>query len=426
MNFPKGFFCNGIHCGIKKNGKNDLSVFYSEKPCTAAGKYTRNIFKAAPVIVSARNINNKIHAIIANSGGANACTGDRGIRDSEKMCEITANALNTRPVRTAEGGLISNGVKSKNVLVASTGVIGQYLPMSKVTTGIKSLTRSLAQSLNYSPLSAVKGIMTTDTFPKIASKRFLLSSIPLRQRSGASVPLPSSLVPVSIWGCAKGSGMIEPNLATMLSFILTDVNITKQALNRALKIAVEKSFNCLTVDGDTSTNDTVFLLANGEGRNKIISGGKSFELFSNELTNICIKLAKMLASDGEGATKLITVNVTGAKTHTDAGKIAKTVANSPLVKTAVYGNDANWGRIVAAVGRSGVIVNPEKLEISFGGLCVFKNSKPADFSEKKAKNIISKKEVSININLKAGSAAATVYTCDFTKGYIDINASYRS
>lgn len=393
MNLLKGFFANGLHCGIKKNGKKDLSLFYSEKPCIASGVFTKNIFKAAPVIVSQKNIKNKIHCIVANSGCANACTGERGISDAKKICELTADKLNVKP---------------ENILVASTGVIGQYLPMAKIKIGIKNLTQELKNSRTQE-LSAVEGIMTTDTIIKVQSSEFRVQ--------GSNI---------TIWGCAKGSGMIEPNLATMLSFILTDAQITKEALSRALKIATELSFNCLTVDGDTSTNDTVFVLANGAAKNKLISDGKNFQLFCAQLTAVCIELTKMLARDGEGATKLINVNVRGAKNIYDAKKIAKTVANSPLVKTAIFGNDANWGRIVAAIGRSEVKVDSKKVDVSFGNLCVFKKGRPVSFSEEIAKKIILQKVVSININLNSGNKTTTVYTCDFSEDYIKINASYRT
>jgi len=399
-NLLKGFFANGLHCGIKKNGKKDLSIFYSGKPCVASGVFTKNIFKAAPVIVSQKNIKNKIHAIVANSGCANACTGKRGIDDAKKICELTAAQLNVKP---------------ENILVASTGVIGQYLPMEKIKTGIKKLvsqfhnSRILEFRKSGIEQSAVEGIMTTDTFPKIAF---------------STCHLPSAIC--HIWACAKGSGMIEPNLATMLSFILTDAQITKDALNRALKIATEKSFNCLTIDGDTSTNDTVFALANGAAKNKLISDGKNFQLFCAQLTAVCIELTKMLARDGEGATKLITVNVRGTKNITDAKKIAKTIANSPLVKTAIFGNDANWGRIIAAIGRSGIKVNADRTDILFGNIYVFKNGSPVSFSEKKVKNIIMKKEISINVNLKKGKKSVTIFTCDLTDKYVKINACYRT
>jgi len=411
--FPKDFYACGIHCGIKKNGKKDLSLFFSSAPCVSAAMFTKNIFQAAPIKVSRSHVKNNISAIIANSGCANACTGERGMKDAEQMCGITAANL---------------GLKTGNILVASTGVIGGFLPMKKVALGIKKLTcfvkssqidknsgsvvsegdDSCPRSQHFS-ISAVEGIMTTDTFPKQA-----FSSFKINGRT------------VNIWGCAKGSGMIEPNLATMLGFILTDAVIEKSALNKALKNVAEISFNALTVDGDTSTNDTLILLANGSAGNKKISGGGNFNIFCRELEKVCMQLTKMLAADGEGATKLIEINVIGAKTMNDARRIAKTVANSPLVKTAVFGNDANWGRILAAVGRSGVPVVPEKMSISFGNLRVFNAGAPVCFSESKAKKILSGKEVAINIFLNLGSKRAKVLTCDFTEGYIKINASYRS
>src|SRR3989339_744286 len=326
MNFPKSFFANGLHCGIKKNSNNDLSVFYSYKPCIAAGMFTTNIFRAAPVIVSEKNIKNKIYAIIANSGCANACTGERGIKDAMAMCEMTAKKIN---------------VKAENVLVASTGVIGQFLPINKIENGINKIMSKNIQNT----IGAVRGIMTTDTFPKIAGAKFKIGNSD-----------------VCIWGCAKGSGMIEPNTATMLSFILTDAAITKKALKEALGKSVENSFNCLTVDGDMSTNDTIFALANGESKNKTISDGKSFRLFCIKLNEVSSKLTKMLASDGEGATKIITVNV-------------------------------------------------------------FKKGRPIKFSEINAKKVISKKEVEINININTGKESITVYTCDLTEDYIKVNAS---
>ncbi|HAM38523.1 MAG TPA: hypothetical protein DCP53_03895 [Elusimicrobia bacterium] len=390
MNFPKSFFANGLHCGIKKNSNNDLSVFYSYKPCIAAGMFTTNIFRAAPVIVSEKNIKNKIYAIIANSGCANACTGERGIKDAMAMCEMTAKKIN---------------VKAENVLVASTGVIGQFLPINKIENGINKIMSKNIQNT----IGAVRGIMTTDTFPKIAGAKFKIGNSD-----------------VCIWGCAKGSGMIEPNTATMLSFILTDAAITKKALKEALGKSVENSFNCLTVDGDMSTNDTIFALANGESKNKTISDGKSFRLFCIKLNEVSSKLTKMLASDGEGATKIITVNVFNVRNIYDAKKIAKTVANSPLVKTAIYGNDANWGRIVAAIGASGVKIDSEKIDVSFGNINVFKKGRPIKFSEINAKKVISKKEVEINININTGKESITVYTCDLTEDYIKVNASYRS
>ena len=393
MNFPKGFCAGGTHCGIKKNGKNDLAMFYSDKECAAAGVFTKNIFCAAPVVVSRRNVKNGIRAVLANSGCANACTGSRGIEDANGMCRIAAANL---------------GVKPGEVLVASTGVIGQFLPMEKIESGVKILA-SRMKNFENDALAAVNGIMTTDTFPKYVGSKFYLAG-----------------KTVNVWGCAKGSGMIEPNMATMLGFILTDAAVEKSALQDALKMAAEYTFNCLTVDGDTSTNDTLFVLANGAAGNRKVSRGGDFKKFSAELAKVCLELTQLLASDGEGATKLVTVNVTGARTISDAKKIAKTVANSPLVKTAVFGNDANWGRILAAVGRSGADVVPEKMDIAFGKLYVFKKGAPVKFSEHAAKKLLQKKEVEINIELNIGGEGIRVYTCDLTDGYIKINASYRS
>lgn len=407
--FPKGFHACGIHCGIKKNGKNDLSIFYSATPCTAAGVFTKNLVKAAPVIVSKKNIKNKISAIIANSGCANACTGKRGIKDAEEMCAITAKMLNVKPL---------------NILVASTGVIGQFLPMNKIKNGIKNIFSELSnyQIIKFdnsiilkSPtrklvLSAVEGIMTTDTFVKVQSSEFGIR--------GSKA---------TIWGCCKGAGMIHPDMATMLCFVLTDVSISKKLLAEALKSAVDKSFNRISVDGDTSTNDCVFLLANGAAGNKpIIKKDDSFFAFALQLEKICLGLAKKIVSDGEGATKIIVVAVKNAASESDARKIAATVATSPLVKTAMFGNDANWGRIIAAAGRSGAKINPSKMDIYFGGMLVAKNGAGTNFSEKKAKEILNKKEVTVTLDLKSGHKCFTYYASDLTFDYVKINASYRS
>ncbi len=400
---PIGFNAAGVFCGLKKNGKNDLAFFYSEKPCDAVGVFTKNLVKAAPIIVSQKNIKNKISAIIANSGCANACTGQKGIRDAQKMCKLTAKNL---------------GVKSKNILVASTGVIGQYLPMDKIEYGIKKLNHLIAQSLNHCHLSAVEGIMTTDTFPKIVHKKFHLPSL-------SSIPYPLS--PVSIWGCCKGAGMIHPDLATMLCFIFTDAAISQKLLKEALSEAVEKSFNRISIDGDTSTNDCVFILANSEAKNKkIVKKDKGYFIFKNNLEKITIELAKMVVKDGEGATKLVKISVKNAFSENIARKIASTVATSPLVKTAIFGSDANWGRIIAAVGRSGVKIEPDKIDIFFDNLAVAKSGMAMNFSEKMAKKVLDKKEFTITVDLKSGKSDYYYYTSDLTTDYVKINASYRS
>lgn len=401
IRFPKGFWTGGIYCGIKKNAKNDLSIFYSQTPCVAAGVFTKNLVKAASIIVSQRNIKNKISAIIANSGCANACTGKKGIKDAKKICELAAKGL---------------GVQPKNILVASTGVIGQYLPMNKIQSGINKLISKLLD-FQISKLpnmemvsSAVEGIMTTDTFIKTQSSEFKI------QNSR-----------ITIWGCCKGAGMIHPNMATMLSFILTDVSISRSLLNHALKSAVQKSFNRISVDGDTSTNDCVFLLANGEAKNsKIEKKDKNFLLFQRQLENVCMGLSKMIVKDGEGATKVISIAVKNAPSENAAKKIAQTVATSPLVKTAMFGNDANWGRIIAAAGRSGVKFKPDRVSISLGKLVVAKNGKAVKFSERQAKVLLKKPEVKILIDLNSGKGNFTYYTSDLTVDYVKINASYRS
>ncbi|MDI6757354.1 MAG: bifunctional glutamate N-acetyltransferase/amino-acid acetyltransferase ArgJ, partial [Endomicrobiia bacterium] len=384
----------GTRCGIKKKNKKDIALFYSDRPCAAAGVFTQNAFKAAPVTVSKSRVGGQCRAIIANSGNANACTGERGIKDARATCRKIATAL---------------GIKPAEVLVASTGVIGQFLPMSNIRRGVKILAAKVKKGLG-DPASAAEAIMTTDTFPKTASASF---------SAGGKTS--------TIWACAKGSGMIAPNMATMLSFILTDAAATKAALSSALKAAVAVSFNRLTVDSDTSTNDTVLILSNGAAGNRPIKkGGRDFAVFCAALEKLCARLAETLASDGEGATKLIIVNVAGARNETDAARAAKCVAESPLVKTAVYGRDANWGRVVAALGRSGAAVEPAKTAVAFGGLSVFKRGRPSGFSESAAAKILSSKKVEINIDMGIAKGAARYFTCDFSEGYVKVNAAYRT
>jgi len=406
---PCGFRFAGLHCGIGARGKKDLALFYSTAPCVAAGVWTRNRIKAAPVLVSSKNIKNKVHAIIANSGCANACTGDRGMKDAQEMCSVTAGMLGVRP---------------GNVLVASTGVIGKYLPMDnvrrgirKITAGIKNVTGGMAgmHSPNVtvepagkrSPVDAVRAIMTTDTVEKVA---------------GAEIRMKGK--PVRIWGCVKGAGMIHPDMATLLCFIFTDAAVSGRVLAPALRKVVSKTFNCMSVDGDTSTNDTVFLLANGLAGNKTIDrpDGADFNRFYHSIENVCRELAKMVAADGEGATKFITIKVSSAGNYSDAKKVASAVATSPLVKTAMFGEDPNWGRIVACVGRSGVKINPGRLKISINGHEVAAGCSSGCTSNMKKE--LSRREIEIGISLGAGSAGVEYYTCDLSYGYIKINADY--
>lgn len=388
-----GFTAGGIYAGIRK-AKKDIALIHSEKPATVAGVFTQNKTQAACIVVDKLQLqkSSTCSAVIINSGNANACTGERGFNDAWSMIDTTAAALN---------------VPREQVLVSSTGVIGQYLPMDKIIPGIQQLTGQLSRENNY---NAADAILTTDTFTKETAVRFSL---------GSSV--------ITIGGMAKGSGMIAPNMATMLAFVTTDAVIAQPLLAKALRQANSKSFNRITVDGDMSTNDMVLILANGEAGNKAIKDHtEEYQLFAAALEYVLIKLAKMIARDGEGATKLVEILVTGAKSEDDAVQAAKAVANSNLVKTAIHGSDANWGRILAAVGYSGVDFSPDMVEISFDEVQVLKKNYEIVLDEEKAKAALSKDCVVVTIDLNQGNANARVWTCDLTKEYVHINASYRS
>ena len=393
ITIPKGFLAGGIYCGIRKT-KKDIALIYSEKPAVAACVFTKNKVIAAPLIVDQLQLQKSkfISAIVVNSGNANACTGEKGIQDAWTMVNVTAETLR---------------IPSEQVLVASTGVIGQYLPMEKITAGIKELSKKLSKE---GGADAAEAIMTTDLIKKeIAVKVNLNSGV------------------ATIGGIAKGSGMIAPNMATMLAFITTDACINVAALEKALKMATDRSFNCITVDGDTSTNDMVAVLANGlAGNNEIIEGTKDFEIFYNALEFVMIALAKLIVRDGEGATKFIEIFVTGAKSELEAKQAARAVANSNLVKTAIHGADANWGRVIAAVGYSGIEFDPAKVCISFNDVPVLKQNYQIVIDEEKAKQALLEKDISILIELNQGSAQAKFWTCDLSKEYVSINASYRS
>jgi glutamate N-acetyltransferase/amino-acid N-acetyltransferase len=352
------------------------------------------------VLVSQKHLRNgkSFRLIVANSGCANACTGERGMKDAEMSC--------------AEAAKLTE-LEAGEVLVASTGVIGRFLPADKMKSGIKKLVPAVIKG-KTNERSAVEAIMTTDTSPKIARRETVID-----KRK------------ITVWGCAKGSGMVHPSLkpfhATMLSFIMTDAAITPFALDKALKPAVEKSFNCVSIDGDTSTNDTVIILANGAALNKTITDkDKNLGIFEDALTGVCIDLAKMIAADGEGATKFIEIEVRNAGNEKSAKRAAETVATSPLVKTAVFGNDANWGRIIAAVGRSGAKFNPDRVDIYFDKLLVAKRGQAANYSEREATRILKRKKVKITVDLHQGKKSARYYTCDLSYDYVKINGSYRS
>jgi glutamate N-acetyltransferase/amino-acid N-acetyltransferase len=389
----KGFQATGLHCGIKKE-KKDLAVIFSVLPATAAAVFTTNRTFAEPLIIDKLQLKNNhtCSAVIINSGNANACTGQRGREDAWTTIKETAKALK---------------LPTKHVLVSSTGVIGKPLPIAKLKAGIRVAAKQLSRDGHA---KAAEAILTTDTHPKEYAVRFSIGS-----------------KSVTVGGMAKGSGMIAPNMATMLAFVTTDVVISHALLQRALQKAVARTFNRITVDGDTSTNDMVLLLANGLAGNPAIRTlGPAYEKFYAGLEQVLATLAKMIARDGEGATKLIEVVVTGAKQEGDAVLAARAIANSNLVKTAVHGADANWGRILAAVGYSGIAFSPEKVEISFDHLPILQRNFKANFSERKARAALSKEHVNITVDLNLGKKSATFWTCDLSREYVTINANYRT
>lgn len=396
---PQGFLAVGKHIGIK-SAKRDLAIIYSEKPAVWAGVFTTNVVKAAPVIRNQEilNLKENIQAIVINSGNANACTGNKGLIDNQKMADSLANCLN---------------IDKNKVLTASTGVIGVPLPIKKIVTGIKNATQSL-NNCRQSALEAASAILTTDTFSKELSVKVHLGDKTIR-----------------IGGMAKGSGMIHPNMATMLGFLTTDANISREMLNKALKDSIKDSYNMISVDGDTSTNDMVTIMANGMANNKLIDcENEDYFLFKKALDAINIALAKQIIRDGEGANKLIEVNITGTNTDQDARLMCKSILNSSLVKTAMFGEDANWGRILCAMGYSGANFNQHevtlKFESKFGSIELMKNGKPIIFSEEKAAEILKAVELFIVIELKDGNGKATGWGCDMSYEYVRINGEYRS
>jgi len=391
--FPRGFFLNGINSGIRGRKKRDIALIYSEIPCVAAGLFTKNRVKAAPVIISKRHLRKgRAQAILVNSGCANACTGNKGMEDAELMVYDLACQL---------------GIRKEDVLLASTGVIGRFLPMNRVRQGIRKITETIGN--RSKPEFFAEAIMTTDTTAKIISRQFLTQN---HKRA-------------IICGLAKGAGMIHPDLATLLCFIITDIAIHKRLLERSLTTAAEGSFNSLTIDGDMSTNDSVFILANGRAGNRPInSANRDFLKFQNNLNEVTGGLAELIARDGEGATKLVRIVVRNAESDENAKKIARHIASSPLVKTALYGSDPNWGRLMAAIGSSGIRIAPHRIDIYFDKLQVARNGEPTSYSERKAKRILEKKEIEIVIDLKQGRGGAKVYTCDLTPDYVNINSCY--
>ncbi|QEK10939.1 bifunctional glutamate N-acetyltransferase/amino-acid acetyltransferase ArgJ [Crassaminicella thermophila] len=392
-----GFKAIGIHSGLKKSGKKDLCVIYSEYPAVAAATFTKNKVKAAPILLNIEHIKSEnTQAIVVNSGNANACTGLEGFKNAITMAEVTAKELS---------------LSTHEVMVGSTGIIGVPLPIDKITEGIQTACSMLNKSDGN---AASEAIMTTDTFPKKITVEITIED-----------------KPVYISGIAKGSGMIHPNMGTMLSFIVTNINITKSLLSLALKDSVENTYNMVSVDGDTSTNDMVITIANGKAKNSLIDTKNSYYVkFKEALDFVNQELAKMIAKDGEGATKLIETCVLHAKTIEDAKLCAKSVISSSLVKSALFGNDANWGRILCAIGYSNGNFEPEKVDIFFkskiDNIQVAKNGKGISFDEALAKSILEQEYVNIIIDLKDGEYEATAWGCDLSYDYVKINGSYRT
>ena len=394
---PTGFFAAGNHIGIKKR-KKDLTLIKSEIPATAAGVFTQNTVKAPSVLWCQKNITDKIRGIVINSGVANACTGETGIKNNEKMAEIFAECINA---------------DKHEILAASTGLIGVQLPMDIIEQGIKNTLPKLDRT-KKSAKDAAEGIMTTDTFTK-----------------ETAVEVEINGKTVKIGGISKGSGMIHPNMATTLTFITTDADISRDLLQKALKESVDNSFNMISVDRDTSTNDMVIVLANGKaGNTPITKENEDYRKFSEALHYVDLDLAKQIVMDGEGVTKFVEVQVKGASTKEDAKKIAKSIISSNLVKTAMFGSDANWGRVLCAAGYAGVNFDASKAGIEFSGsagsIATLVNGEPVVFDEDKALKILKEKEIKILLTLEQGKEEAVAWGCDLSYEYVRINGEYRT
>ena len=397
----KGFSATGGAAGIKKNGSADMALIYSDTPCITAGTFTTNRVKAAPVIWDRDQVRsgNKAQVIVVNSGVANACTGEEGLRYCRETAEAAAREF---------------GVEANAVLVASTGVIGQQIPIDKIVAGVTALKPGLDGSLEGGARAA-RAIMTTDTVPKEAA---------------VSISLSDGTEAV-IGGCCKGSGMIHPNMCTMLAFIGTDAAISKEMLQKALSSVVPDTFNMVSVDGDTSTNDTCIVMANGQAGNREIAGEDAdYALFRAGLLEVCTKLAKKMAKDGEGATCLFEVKVIHADTKENARVLARSVVSSTLTKAAIAGHDANWGRILCALGYSGIEFDPDKVDLYFesaaGKLQILKDGVSTGYSEEFATKILSCDEITATADMKMGDAEGDAWGCDLTHEYVNINADYRS
>jgi len=391
---PLGFAAAGAACGMKSasgpSGGKDLAIVRSLFPATCAGLFTTNVVKAAPVLLCQERIKSgRACAIVVNAGNANCLTGEQGCRDAVETAALAAKLL---------------GVKEKEVLPCSTGIIGRMMPVAKMRRGVRMAVRRLS---THGGRDAALAIITTDTHPKEAAVEFKLGGKPVR-----------------IGGMAKGAGMISPKLATLLAFITTDAALTAATLRMGLKKAAEQSFNSITIDGDMSTNDTLLLLANGASR--VSPRGEGLKVFQEGLNLVCELLAKMLVADGEGATKFITIGVEGAASNTGAERIARAIANSPLVKCAIHGEDPNWGRILSAAGASGVKFDPARADLWLAGIQVIRRGEPARYSERKAHQALSAREVEIRLHLHSGAGCATIFTSDLSEEYVSFNAEYHT
>ncbi|NIP86586.1 MAG: bifunctional glutamate N-acetyltransferase/amino-acid acetyltransferase ArgJ [Planctomycetales bacterium] len=395
MNIPQGFRLAGVHCGIKRNAQRpDITLILCDRPAVAAGVYTQNQVFAAPVQVDReRTPNDSTRVVVANSGNANACTGSQGLEDARAMCALAADAC---------------GVTDSSVLVMSTGIIGQPLPMQKIERGIRAAADQLADS-EQGVLAAARGIMTTDTVPKVASRSLDLQGTTVR-----------------LLGIAKGAGMIGPRMATMLSVILTDATLDPSSAQELLDDVVQQTFNCISVEGHTSTNDTVLLLASGAAGGVGLSDGFQ-TAFRGAVTDLATELARAIPADGEGATHLITIDVCGCQRAEEARTIAGAVANSPLVKTAIAGGDPNWGRIVSAAGYAGVPFAAAEVDLRLNGCLLYRQGMPVAFdAQQVSASIREHRETSIELSVGSGPAAARFWTSDLTAEYVRINADYHT
>lgn len=396
---PRGFLAAGIAAGIKKTGAPDLALIVSERPCAASALFTTNRVQAAPVLRDKSILAQPkaaLRAVLINSGCANACTGAQGLADAEETARLTAEAL-----RHARGSGEAGPMSAAQVFTMSTGVIGAPLPMDRLRAGIPMAARELsADGLER----AARAIMTTDTRPKMAGV----------QRGAWRIA-----------GIAKGAGMIHPGMATMLCCILTDADIEPALLDEYLRRAASVSFNCIVIDGDTSTNDTLLAMANGASAMRIETPGQR-ATFEQALTEVCVSLAQQIVRDGEGVTKFITLRVTGARDPQMADVVGRSIARSPLVKTAFYGEDANWGRVIAAAGYSGAEVDPDKMTLWFGPVKVFEGGTPTDYNEADAAAAMKPDEIDVRLDLGLGNAEATLWTCDLSHDYVTINGRYRT